>query len=180
MYGKIIRWFAVNSVAANLLMIGIVLTGAHSIIKSIPLEVFPPIRFDAIQITTVLPGATPEDVEKGVTVKVEEAIHDLEGIKELTSRSAEFISSVSAKVASGYDKKKLLNEIKLRIDGLNTLPDDAERPIIQEAEFLLEVMNVVISGDMPRNQLLTTAETVRNELILLDGVSNVRFLDKNF
>ena len=178
MYGKIIRWFAHNSVAANLLMASILLIGVMAIKTSIPLEVFPPFRFDAIQITTILPGATPEDVEKGVTIKIEEAIHDLDGIKELTSRSAEFISTITAKVASGYDKNELLNEIKLRVDGLSTLPESAERPTIQEAEFLLEVMNVVISGDMPRKQLLSTVETIRNELILLDGVSNVRFLDK--
>ena len=178
MYGKIIRWFAHNAVAANLLMVGILIAGVLAIRTSIPLEIFPPIRFDAIQVTTFLPGATPEDVEKGVTVKIEEAIHDLEGIKELTSRSSESVSSVSAKVASGYDKKKLLENIKLRVDGLSTLPENAERPNIQEAEFLLEVMNVVVSGDLPREQLLTTTEIVRNEMLQLDGVSQVRFLDK--
>lgn len=178
MYAKVIRWFATNAVAANLLMVSILLIGVLAIKNSIPLEVFPAFKFDAVQVTTVFPGASPEDVEKGITIKIEEAIHDLEGIKEITSRSAEFMSSVSAKVASGYDKKKLLDEIKLRVDGLNSLPENAERPIIQESEFLLEVMNVVISGDMPRIQLLSTAEEIRNELIQLKGVSTVRFLDK--
>ncbi len=178
MYGKIIRWFAHNTVAANLLMVVLVLAGIRAIFTSIPLEVFPPIRFDAIQVNTFLPGATPEDVEKGITVRIEEAIHDLEGIKELTSRSSESFSSVTAKIASGYDKQELLENIKLRVDGLNTLPESAERPRIQEVEFLLEVMNVVISGDMPRAQLLSTAEVVRNEILQLDGVSQVRFLDK--
>ncbi len=178
MYGKIIRWFAHNAVAANLLMVSILIAGVLAIRTSIPLEIFPPIRFDAIQVTTFLPGATPEDIEKGVTIKIEEAIHDLEGIKELTSRSSESVSSVSAKVVSGYDKQKLLENIKLRVDGLSTLPENAERPRIQEAEFLLEVMNVVVSGDLPREQLLTTTEVVRNEMLQLDGVSQVRFLDK--
>ena len=178
MYGKIIRWFAHNAVAANLLMIGILMAGILAIRTSIPLEVFPPIRFDAIEVITILPGATPEDVEQGVTNRIEEAIHDLDGIKELTSRSAESISSVSAKVASGFDKQTLLENIKLRIDSINTLPDNADRPVIREAEFLLEVMNVVISGDLPREQLLATTETVRDEILRLDGVSKVRFLDK--
>ena len=178
MYGKIIRWFAHNAVAANLLMIGILMAGILAIRTSIPLEVFPPIRFDAIQVTTILPGATPEDVELGVTNLVEEAIHDLEGIKELTSRSAESISSVSAKVNTGFDKQTLLENIKLRIDGISNFPDNAEEPVIQEAEFLLEVMNVVVSGNLPREQLLSTTEQIRDEILRLEGVSKVRFLDK--
>lgn len=178
MYGIIIRWFAHNVVAANLLMVGILIAGFVAIRTSIPLEVFPPIRFDAIQVTTILPGATPEDIEKGVTSRIEEAIHDLEGIKELTSTSAESISSVSAKIDSGFDKQVLLENIKLRVDGVNTLPENAERPTIKEAEFLLEVMNVVISGDLPREQLLSTTEKVRNDLLQLKGISKVRFLDK--
>ena len=178
MYGKIIRWFAHNAVAANLLMVGILMAGMLAIRTSIPLEVFPPIRFDAIQVNTILPGATPEDVEQGVTNRIEEAIHDLDGIKELTSRSAESISTVTAKVNSGFDKQTLLENIKLRIDSINTLPDNAERPVIQEAEFLLEVMNVVISGDLPREQLLSTTEIIRDEILRLDGISKVRFLDK--
>ena len=178
MYGKIIRWFALNAVAANLLMVGILIAGFLAIRTSIPLEVFPPFRFDAIQISTYLPGATPEDVEQGVTAKIEDAIHDIEGIKELTSRSAESVSDITATLASGYDKQTLLENIKLKVDGISTLPENATRPVIQEAEFLLEVMNVVISGDYSRRELFPVVENIRDELMLLDGVSQVRYLDK--
>ena len=178
MYGKIIKWFAHNPVAANLLMVGILISGFLSIRTSIPLEVFPPFRFDAIQVSTYMPGATPEDVEKGVTSIIEDAIHDIEGIKELSSRSSQALSSITATLASGHDKQTLLENIKRRVDGINTLPENAEKPEIQAAEFLLEVMNVVISGNYSRKEMLPIVESIRDELLQLDGVSQVNFLDR--
>jgi len=173
-----IRWFALNPVAANLLMVMLLLMGLLAIKDRIPLEVFPPLKVDAVQITTFQAGTTPSDIEQGITLRIEEAIADLEGIKEINSRSSESISSVTAQVSSGHDIRKLLEDIKLRVDALNTLPDSAERPIIQQTEFLLEVMNVVISGNVPRIEVLPHAERIRDDIKRLDGVSDVRFLDK--
>lgn len=164
-----IRWFALNPVAANLLMVALILMGLLAIKDRIPLEVFPPLKVDAVQITTFQSGTTPSDIEQGVTLRIEEAIADLEGIKELNSRSAESISLVTAQVKSGYDARILLDEIKLRIDALNSLPDSAERPIIQQTEFLLEVMNVVLSSDSPRIEILPHAERIRDAIMQLDG-----------
>ena len=76
-----ITWFAKNSVAANLLMISILFGGFYSLSNNIPLEVFPSFESDRISINVSLRGATPEDVEKGVSIRIEEAIQDLEGIK---------------------------------------------------------------------------------------------------
>lgn len=173
-----IRWFALNPVAANLLMIGLLLMGFLAITKKVPLEVFPVIKIDAVNITTFQAGTTPIDIEKGITLRIEEAIADIKGIKKISSRSQQSISSVSAEIAAGYKPREVLEDIKLKVDALSTLPTSAERPSISQAEFLLEVMNVVISGDRPREELLPHAERIRDAIIRLDGVSDVRFLDK--
>ena len=173
-----IRWFALNPVAANLLMVALILLGLLAIKDRIPLEVFPPIKIDSVNITTFQLGTTPSDIEQSITLRIEEAIADLEGIKEINSRSSESVSSVTVQVSKGYDIRKLLEDVKVRVDALNTLPDDAERPIIQQTEFLLEVMNVVISADLPRIEVLPHAERIRDDILQLDAVSDVRFLDK--
>lgn len=173
-----IRWFAHNPVAANLLMVAILVAGLFAIRTQIPLEVFPAIEFNAVNVTTVLPGASPEDVEEGITIRIEEAVHDLEGVKKLSSRSGEGFSTVTIQAENDYDPRTLLNEVKLRVDAIDNLPADAERPIIELGEILLEVMSVVISGDVTRKQLLPFAERLRDDLLQLDGVSKVRFLDK--
>jgi len=173
-----IRWFANNPVAANLLMLSLLLTGILAIKDRIPLEVFPAIEIDAVNISTFQPSTTPSDMEQGVTLRIEEAIAGVEGIKEINSTSSESFSSVTANVASGFNPRLVLEDIKLKVDALNTLPENAERPLIQQTEFSLEVMNVVISGDRPRIELLPHIERVRDAIIQLDGVSDVRFLDK--
>ena len=117
-----IEWFARNPVTANLLMVVIVVIGILSATRSIPLEVFPSFEVDAVSVSTVLRGATPQSVEDTVTTRIEEAISDLEGIKEINATSSEGLSTVVIQIQSGYDKRKILNDIKLRIDALNTLP----------------------------------------------------------
>ena len=123
-----IEWFARNPVAANLLMFTIIVLGAMSAARSIPMEVFPSFEVQAVNIVTAYRGATPHSVEDGVTTRIEEAIYNLEGIEEITSRSSEGVSVVTAEIGERYDKRELLNDIKLRVDSLNTLPAAAERP----------------------------------------------------
>ena len=120
-----IEWFARNPVAANLLMFTIVVAGLLSASRSIPLEVFPSFDIQAVTVTTAYRGATPDSVEDGITTRIEEAIYNLEGVDQLNSRSAEGFSTVIAEIGDDYDKRELLNDIKLRVDALNTLPQSA-------------------------------------------------------
>ena len=129
-----IEWFARNHVAANLLMVGILITGLITINRDVALELMPDFNLDTITINTVLPGGNPRSIEETITSRVEEAIADIEGIEKVTSRSSEGISSVFAQVEAGYDNQAILSDVKIRVDALNTLPLDAERPVIQLAE----------------------------------------------
>jgi len=169
-----IRWFAHNPVAANLLMLAILLGGVYSLLsKKIPLEVFPEFEFSIININTSIRGATPASVEEGVTVRIEEAVQDLEGIKSLTSRSSEGFSNVRLEVDSGYDSRELLSDVKARVDGIATLPNEAERPVISIPARVREVISIVVSGDLDEASLRELAEFHRDNMLRIDGVSTI-------
>jgi multidrug efflux pump subunit AcrB len=142
-----IEWFARNSVAANLLMIGVVIAGVTAATRSIPLEVFPSFVLDRVTINTQFRGATPKSVEEGITTRIEQAISDLEGVDEINSRSSEGLSTVIADIASGYDQREILDNIKLRVDALQTLPQSAENPVVSLAAMNWGVVFVAVMGD---------------------------------
>ena len=125
-----IAWFAKNSVAANLLMIAIIIGGVMSLRDGLRLEIFPSSEPDTVSVSVPLRGATPEDVELGVAVRIEEAIQDLEGIDKVTSRSVEGSTRVSIEIDSSYEARELLDDIKSRVDAINTFPAETEKPVI--------------------------------------------------
>ena len=168
-----ISWFARNSVAANLLMWGIIIGGLVSLSRGITLEVFPPAQPDTISVNVVLRGATPEDVELGVAVRIEEAVQDLEGIEKITSRSVEGNTNVQIEVDPDYDPRILLDDVKSRIDGINTFPAEAEKPIIALQVRRFDVINVVVAGDYSEDEIRLFADQVRADLLRLDEVTQV-------
>ncbi|MEM9172854.1 MAG: efflux RND transporter permease subunit [Pseudomonadota bacterium] len=169
-----IAWFARNSVAANLLMFTILAGGYIAVTEYVTFEVFPPSDPQVITVQVPLRGATPEDVELGIAVRIEEALQDLEGIEQLTSRSVEGSTAVAVEVEKGYDPRELLADVKSRVDAVNGLPADAERPIIALQTRSFAVINVVVAGDVDEDELRATAEQVRDDLLRLDGVTQVQ------
>jgi len=168
-----IAWFTENDVAANLLMVTILAMGAYALSNRIPLEVFPAFELELVSIRVPFPGATPAEVEEGVTVKIEEAIHDLPGIKTLRSSAAENIGSVQVELESGYDPRELMNDIKARVDAINTFPVDSERPVVYVPEIVRDVITVVVSGELSERELREVTERVRDEISNLPEVSQI-------
>ncbi|NVK40769.1 MAG: efflux RND transporter permease subunit [Oceanospirillaceae bacterium] len=168
-----IAWFARNHVAANLLMVCILFGGLLSLSTRIPLEVFPSFEANIVTVSVSLRGATPEDVEKGVTIRIEEAVQDLEGIDEISSRSQEGSAKVNIEIDDDYDPRELLADIKSRVDGINTFPTEADRPVISLATRRREVMSVTVSGPYSEREIREYAERVRDDLSRLDGVTQV-------
>lgn len=173
---KLIDWFARNPVAANLLMVFILLAGGFSMFKLIPLEVFPDIERDIINVSVSYPASSPEEIEKGISVLIEEAVFDLEGVKKIISKSLEGAALVSIEVEKGYDKRALLNDVKSRVDAINEFPVDAERAKVSLSERRREVIGVVVSGVQSEKELRVLAERVRDEINSLPEVTQV-FLD---
>jgi multidrug efflux pump subunit AcrB len=166
-----IAWFAKNSVAANLLMISILFAGLYSLATQIPLEVFPSFASDRIDIRVSLRGATPEDVEKGVSIRIEEAIQDLEGIEQITSQSSEGSASVSVEVTNGYNARDMLADIKSRVDAINTFPATAEKPIVSLAQRKRDVISVAVSGDFDEQEIREFAQKVNDDLLRIPGIT---------
>lgn len=169
-----IEWFTKNPVAANLLMIGIILAGLLSASTSVPVETFPSSELDTVTISTSFRGATPKTVEEGITLRVEEAISDIEGIEELTSRSAEGVSTVIAEINESYNKRNVLDDIKVRVDALSTLPNDSEKPVVALNTRNRTVIYIAIQGDVNTKVLRSVAGQFREGLLTKNEISNVQ------
>jgi multidrug efflux pump subunit AcrB len=168
-----IAWFARNHVAANLLMMTLLMLGLFSLKQKIPLEVFPSIDPSVINISVALPGSTPEDTEQGLSIRIEEAVQDLAGIKQIISRSTEGTAIVSVEATADTDPRELLNDIKGRVDAINTLPANAEKPIVSLAQHLHEVITVAISGPLSELEIKQFTEQVRDDLLSTNGITQV-------
>ncbi len=168
-----IAWFARNHVAANLLLITIVMAGLFSLSTRIPLEVFPSIATDSISVSVSLRGATPEDVEQGISIRIEEAVQDLEGVEEISSRSREGSSSVNIEVTSGYDPREMLADIKSRVDEINTFPADAEKPVISLATRKHDVITVTVTSIYSEKETREYAEKVLADLLSIPDITQV-------
>ncbi|GAB2679146.1 efflux RND transporter permease subunit [Aliiglaciecola aliphaticivorans] len=168
-----IAWFAKNSVAANLLMITIVAAGLLSLNGRIPLEVFPSFEIDMVTVSVTLDGATPEDIEQGVTIRIEEAVQDLEGITKIISQSSEGGGSVTFELDSDYDRRDLLADIKSRVDAINTFPANAENPVVALGDRKREVITVAVTAPYSEKEVREYAENVRDDLLAIDGITQV-------
>jgi multidrug efflux pump subunit AcrB len=166
-----ISWFARNSVAANLLMVSIIMGGLIAINNGVRLEVFPPFNLDTVSISVPLRGATPEDVELGVAVRIEEAVQDLEGIDRIISNSVEGSTRVQIEIDSDYDPREVLDDIKSRVDAINTFPADTEKPIISLSVRQFAVISVVVAGDYAEEEIRRFAEQVRDELLRIEDIT---------
>ncbi|GHE83316.1 efflux RND transporter permease subunit [Thalassotalea profundi] len=168
-----IAWFARNHVAANLLMITIFLSGLLSLKGNIPLEVFPSFESDIVNVSVTLRGATPEDVEQGVAIRIEEAVQDLEGIKHISSTSVEGSARVRIEVDSGYDVRELLSDVKSRVDAINTFPVEAEKPTTSILQRTREVIAVTVASIHSEKEIREFAETVRDDLLAIPEITQL-------
>ncbi len=167
-----IEWFARNPVAANLLMFALLIGGAFAAATN-KLELFPEFSMDMIRVEVVLPGAAPEEVEESICVPIEEAVNGLEGIKRVRSTSSEGFGTVTIEMLSGTDADALLDDVKTRVDAIDTLPEDAEKPIIEDLLMRNQVINVAVYGDTDEASLKRIGERVRDDINGLPGISQV-------
>ena len=171
----LIRWFAINGVAANLLAWSILLAGTITLL-TLKKEVLPDVRTKTISIEVVYPRASPEDVERLVCIRIEEAIQGLEGVKQISSSSAEGLGIVHISLLDNEDAQKALNEIKARVDALDTLPELTEKPLIREIVIRRQVVNVSLVGDADERTMKELGDRVRNEISRLPGISQAELV----
>ncbi len=171
----IIAWFAANSVAANLLMLVIVVVGTISAF-TIRKQTTPDFALNDVIVEVPYLGAAPQEVEEGVVIKVEEAIQDVEGIEEIRSVANEGVGTVTARVSRDYELNTVLNEIKTRVDAISTFPALTEKPVISKQEQPFHVVFLAIHGSVDEFARKTIAQDVRDELVRLSEVTQVEVL----
>jgi multidrug efflux pump subunit AcrB len=174
-YASIINWFARNSVAANLLMV-ILLVGGFYTVLTIKKEIQPRVETNFINVSVPFLGATPLDAEEGVVIKIEEAIQDIEGIEEIVSTASRGNGSVQVEVHADYEVTEVMDQVKNRVDAISTFPENTEKPVISRTQFQQQVVIVSVYGDVSERTLKEFAKQVRNEIVTLPGVTRAEFL----
>ena len=167
---SIVAWFTENHVAANLLMVFLLIAGAITTM-TIKLEVFPEISMDRISITTEYIGASPAEVEEGIIKRIEENVAGLAGIKRIDSTAREGFGSVIIEVMKDWDLQTLLDEVKAEVDRITTFPKEAEKPVVQEITRRSRVINLAVYGDTSETTLKKLAENLKDEITNLPGIT---------
>ena len=170
---NIIRWFILNTVAANLLMIFIIIAGLFTLSR-LRMEVFPDITIPIINVSVLYPGASPEDIEESICVKVEEQVQGINGLKRITSSSNESYGSINIEVENGYDIDEVKDEVKSLVDAITSFPDDAEKPTVKSFDGQPEVITIAVHGNVDEVSLLNIAEKVRDEVSDLPSITQTR------
>lgn len=170
---RMIAWWANNSVAANLLMIGILIAGFIGF-NSLEREMDPQVRFPGLQINVVWPGASPQDVEEQLVARIEESVSDMDAIEWVRSSSREGIGQVYILAEQQVDFNQFMNDIKIRIDSISSFPSDIEQPIVQQWVNRDEFIRIAVHGDMTERELKRLAETLRREVAQLPAITVVQ------
>jgi multidrug efflux pump subunit AcrB len=165
-----VAWFAENHVAANLLMLFLLLAGAVTGLTT-KLEIFPETSLDMISITMEYPGASPAEVEEAIVRRIEEKVAGLAGIKRIDSVAREGFATVTIEVMNDWDLQELLDEVKAEVDRINTFPNESEEPIVREVTRRRQVLNVTVFGDAPESTIKHLTERIKDEITNLPGIT---------
>ena len=167
---RAIAWFARNGVAANLMMVVILVAGVVTMFR-VKVEVFPEFSLDIITVSVEYLGASPEEVEEAVTIRIEEQIQGLDGVKKITSIANEGIGVVTVELELGTDAGKVLDDVKSRVDAIDTFPVETEKPVYTEVTNRQQVIDVAVYGDADEKVIRLLAEQVRDELLSQPGIT---------
>ena len=168
-----IAWFARNGVAANLLMLSVMVAGVWTLANDkIPLEVFQDMPSRFISVNVPYPASSPDETEETIVLKIEEALQPVGGIKHLNSTASSSGGAVFIEVNEDSDPREVMEDVKIRVDAIPNFPALAEKPIIQLDDSFHSVITVVLSAEMAEKDLKRLAEQTRDELSALPGISH--------
>ena len=167
-----IAWMTHHAVAANLVMLMFIL-GGLIIGTGLKQEVFPEFTSDRIRVSVVYPGASPEEVEQGILLSIEDVVRGLDGVKDVTATAAEGMAFMKIELVKGVNAGNVLQDVVNEIDGIQSFPELAEEPIISLEEARHQVVTVMVHGDQEEQTLRDVAERVRDDLLQRPGVTLV-------
>ncbi|MDA0748798.1 MAG: efflux RND transporter permease subunit, partial [bacterium] len=167
-----IIWMGKNPVVANMVVV-LLLVGGYFSLQHIKILSWPDFPMDQIVVMVPYPGASPEDVEEGVCKRIEEHLAGLEGVRGIHSMAAEGVGTVTVEVAQGADIRRLLDDVKVEVDRIDTFPVEADKPVVKEVVRRNRVIDVVVYGEVPERTLKTIAQRVRDDMRVSGHVSLV-------
>jgi multidrug efflux pump subunit AcrB len=167
-----IAWMAKNSVAANILM-AVLLLGGIIAALNVKQEFLPEMDLDTVTVSVPYPGASPDEVEQGILLAVEEAVRGIDGVKQVVATAREGSGSVSIEVLTGYDVNRVTDDVRNEVDRIRTFPLDAEEPVISAQKIKRAVLDVIVSADVSEKVLRELTEQVRDRLLTSGGITQV-------
>jgi multidrug efflux pump subunit AcrB len=168
----LIRFSINNPLLTNMLLVIILIMGVLSW-KAMPQEMFPSVELDKVRISTMFEGATPEEVDRQVTLPIEEEFDGVPDIDVITSVSQEGVSTVLIELKPGTNVDEFVNDTRDRIGRIIDLPDLAEDPEVVRLEARFPVISVALYGEIARGELYEQAEQVKRKLLQVPGVAGV-------
>ncbi len=162
--GGMLGFFARHSVAANLVML-LFMVGGLMMVPTIRQEVFPEVTQPIVTVQIAYPGASPEEVEQGVILPVEDAVRGLDGVKEVRSVATEGLGIASVELSLSADQRQLLSEVESAVGRIASFPADAEKPVISLVSNRQQVISLILYGDVPEMSLRELAERARADLL---------------
>ena len=167
-----IAWMAQNPVASNLMMLLLIIGGVLMSAR-VRQEVFPETELDMISIAVPYPGASPEEVETGIILAIEEAVRGVDGVKRVTSVASESNGRVNVELTIDAEPTKALSDVKSAVDRVTSLPRDAERPTVSLLTNRSEVIAIVLYGEQSPVILRELAERARDQILTDPGITQV-------
>jgi multidrug efflux pump subunit AcrB len=158
------KWSIKNNVTVNLVMIFVIMAGIFTVMK-MRREMFPQFSLDMIAVSVLYPGSSPEEVEEGICIKIEEEIQSIEGIERLISTAYEGAGEVIAELETGADVQKILDEIKAEVDRIDTFPEESEEPVVLEIINQNPTISVAVFGEVSEKRMRQIAENIRDDLL---------------
>ena len=167
-----IVWMAKNPVAANLLMVIILVAGLLGM-HTIKQEVFPEFELDMVTVSVAYPGASPEEVEQGVVLAIEEAVRGLNGIKRVGGTSNENAGVVWAELLIDADRDQVVSDVKSAVDRIQSFPEETEQPSVNLFKQARRVLSVIVAGEADLATLHSVANRLQGRLIATKGITKV-------
>jgi multidrug efflux pump subunit AcrB len=168
-----IRWFAKNGIAANFLMLAILVGGLYMAVFRTPLEITPALSWRTVMIEMPYRGGTAKDVERAILIPIEEALEGVQGIKQLNADGMRGMARFYLTAEPGTDLRALMDDVKARVDTITTFPNETERPrvFIPESGNYFAVLNVAVTGEISPHDLRKVARRVQEDLLEMPGIS---------
>ncbi|MEZ4772357.1 MAG: efflux RND transporter permease subunit [Bacteroidia bacterium] len=170
---NLIKYFIKYPIAGNMMLVLLSVFGIFGLMN-MRTTFFPENDLRNIVVTTVLPGASPEEIEEGIVAKIEDELKGLSGVKRVTSTSSENTGTVLVEIERGFDMDLLLQDVKNAVDRINSFPGNMEPPIVSKLESLTLALNFAISGDTDIKTLKQFARKVEKDLLAVDGISKIK------